>query len=95
MNRGIIGALALHKKSVKAFAQRTNLIAGGSATGSESLVIRPWKGRISIPYSSTLSGSAQDCHTLSVGVAHGYSIQPLRGLLRKDRITSISFSAPE
>jgi hypothetical protein len=49
----------LHKKSDNLFAQRTNLIAGGNATGSESLMIRRWKGRISIRYCSTLSEGAQ------------------------------------
>jgi hypothetical protein len=49
------------------FAQRTNLIAGGNATGSE------WTSGCDPERVDA------DIDALTVGGAHGYLIQPLRG----------------
>jgi hypothetical protein len=66
----------LHKQSLTEFAQRTNLVAGGNATGSQSLNDPTLEGSNFKPlfFDPFRVGAGPK---LSVGVAHGYSIQPL------------------
>ena len=70
--------MGLPKKPLQ-FAQRTNLIAGGNATGMKSTIAcDPEKGRIPKADSATPSGSEPYWHFYR-GRCHGYLIQPLSG----------------
>jgi hypothetical protein len=62
------------------FAQRTNLIAGGNATGSESIIeCDPERVEFKRAFFDPFRVE-MPIERFTVGAAHGYSIQPLRGL---------------
>jgi hypothetical protein len=61
------------------FAQRTNLIAGDNVTGSEWTSDATLKGSNSQADFCDPERVGADIDALTVGGAHGYLIQPLRG----------------